>query len=73
MNERIYMVASNNARRLVMASSPAQALRHVAQAQYEVKPANALEVAELMGAGSRVERAGNADQASLELSVVADA
>ena len=57
MSKRIYTVnnKADGSRRLVMAMNPAQALRHVAHAQYEVKSTTAVEVAELMGSGAKVE------------------
>ena len=57
MTQRIYTVhnKTDGSARLVMAGNPAQALRHVAHAQYEVKAATATDVAALMGAGVKVE------------------
>lgn len=69
MSKRIYTVnnKADGSRRLVMAMNPAQALRHVAHAQYEVKSTTAVEVAELMGSGAKVEAAGEPEQEELTL------
>lgn len=57
MSQRIYTVnnKTDGTSRLVMATNPSQALRHVAHAQYDVKAASATDVAALMGAGTKVE------------------
>lgn len=57
MTQRIYTVKNkaDGTSRLVMATNPSQALRHVAHAQYDVKAATATQVAELMSAGAKVE------------------
>ncbi len=68
MQQRIYIVNDKqaNASRLVRAGNPAQALRHVAHARFDVKAANALEVADLMGSGVELEKSTDApDQLSL--------
>lgn len=57
MITRIYMV-SNKAdatHRLVRASNPSQAMRHVASNMFDVKAATANAVAQLMGAGVKLE------------------
>jgi hypothetical protein len=66
---RIYTIKgkADGAPRLVMAANPSQALRHVASAQYEVKAAGALEVADLMSGGAKVEKAGDQDHQQLPL------
>jgi len=68
MQQRISIVNEkpSGAARLVMAGSPAQAIRHVANARFDVKAANAVAVAELMAGGAELEKAGeNADQLEL--------
>lgn len=57
MQQRIYAVTakSNGAARLVLAQSPAQAIRHVANDLFEVKAASAAVVARLMSAGAKLE------------------
>lgn len=69
MSDRIYTVKNkaDGSSRLVKALNPAQALRHVAHAQYEVKSTKPLEVAELMGSGIKLEAAGEPDQEELAL------
>lgn len=59
---RIYVVlqrgtADQDGHRLVEATSAAQAIRHCAQAQYEVKAATPKDIAGLMGSGIAVEKA----------------
>ncbi len=55
---RIYMVTAQNAdSMLVKATNQAQALRYVARSIYSVRAATALEVAEEMEAGRKVEDA----------------
>ncbi len=55
---RIYIVtAANGDAMLVKATNQAQALRHVARSIYSVRAATALEVAEEMQAGQKVEDA----------------
>lgn len=55
---RIYIVtAANGDSMLVKATNQAQALRHVARSIYTVRAATALEVAEEMGAGQKIEDA----------------
>lgn len=56
--QRIYIVtAANGDSMLVKATNQAQALRHVARSIYTVRAATALEVAEEMQAGQKVEDA----------------
>lgn len=58
MTQRIYAVnnATGDKTRLVLAANPAQALRHVAHNQFNVKVANAIDVAKLMADGVTVEQ-----------------
>ena len=69
--QRIYIVtAKSGAKRLVQATNPAQALRHVASNEFGVQAAKAVEVAQLMSAGvvleqSRVDDLGG-EQLQLE-------
>lgn len=57
-NVRIYHVtATNGAIGLVKATNQAQALRHVARQVFTIKPATALEVADRMADGIKVEDA----------------
>jgi hypothetical protein len=58
MTQRIYSVTNtaDNNTRLVMASNPAQALRHVANNLFDVKAATAIDVANLMAKGAVVEQ-----------------
>lgn len=46
---------THSSTRLVDAANPAQALRHVTNAQFAVKAASAALVAKLMGAGIKLE------------------
>lgn len=57
MQQRIYAVTTkaDGSGRLVLAQTPAQAMRHVANDLFEVKAANAGTVAKLMGAGVKLE------------------
>lgn len=55
---RVYIVqALNGDAQLVKATNQAQALRHVARSIYTVRAASALEVAEEMEAGQKIEDA----------------
>jgi hypothetical protein len=58
MTERIYAVnnTTGDKTRLVLAANPAQALRHVARDQFDVKVASSLDVARLMAGGVTVEQ-----------------
>lgn len=58
MQQRIYVVTekSTNVSRLIEAGLPAQALRHVANDLFDVKPANTYDVAKLIGAGVKIEK-----------------
>lgn len=60
MSTRIYIVShkQNGIKRLVLAGSQAQAVRHVAASTYEVSVASALDVAHYMKAGITVEDCG---------------
>jgi hypothetical protein len=57
MQTRIYAVTSktDGKSRLVEAATPAQAMRHVAHDLFDVQPANARKVAELMTSGVTLE------------------
>jgi hypothetical protein len=59
MTQRIYTVKSHNSdhTHLVMATSQAQALRHIAGKNYDVEVAKAVDVAVLMKVGVEVEQA----------------
>lgn len=54
-DQRIYKVTGINASYLVQASSQAQALRHVAGKEYQVEVAKAVDVAQIMTKGGKVE------------------
>jgi len=55
---RIYIVtAANGDSMLVKANNQAQALRHIARSIYTVRAASALEVAEEMSVGQKIEDA----------------
>jgi len=55
---RIYIVtAANGDSMLVKANNQAQALRHIARSIYTVRAASALEVADEMSAGQKIEDA----------------
>jgi len=58
MQQRIYAVTSKTdlTGRLVLAQTPAQAMRHVANDLFDVKAANATTVAKLMGSGVKLEQ-----------------
>jgi hypothetical protein len=61
-NNRIYLVSTTSpiegeSDRMVMATNPAQAMRHVAKSRYSIKPATAIDVARRMIAGALVEDA----------------
>lgn len=59
MDTRIYVVRNSaGAARLVQAPNPAQALRHVTKQEFTVRAATAIEVANLMSAGAKLELAG---------------
>ena len=68
MQQRIYIVKDKRSDqpRLVMAPNPAQALRHITHSLFEVKAANATEVAELMTADVPLEKS-KADQVTGDL------
>lgn len=56
--QRTYVVSSDREQRLVIATSQAQAIRHVVSRTYHAAPADGITVAELLEAGVTVERAG---------------
>ena len=68
MSQRIYAVSNkaDGSTRLVKATNPSQALRHVANAQFDVKAATATQVADLMVAGAKLEQAAAAVDATEE-------
>lgn len=56
---RTYLVKPQDGQpRLVEATNPAQALRHVAKDAFTVKVAGGLDVAKAMEAGAKLEQAG---------------
>lgn len=57
---RLYEVNDTKAAttRLIEATNPAQAMRHIAASRFTVEVPNTLRVAELMQAGVKVEKAG---------------
>jgi hypothetical protein len=55
--QRTYIVTSTQGKRLVVASSQAQAIRHVVAQDYQAESADGLQVAEMMSAGIKLERA----------------
>lgn len=63
---RIYVVIQGDEKRLVEASSSAQAIRHCVKDKYSAKVATPKELAGLMSGGLQVERAGEGAQASEE-------
>ena len=64
---RIYIVtAANGDSMLVKATNQAQALRHVAKSIYTVRAATALEVAEEMQAGQKIEDATKEPESTTE-------
>lgn len=66
--QRIYKVTNGENAYLVQASSQAQALRHVAGKHYSVEVAKAVDVAQLMGKGAKVEAAvPSVEQGQLEI------
>ena len=67
MSQRIYKVTSGEVSHLVQATSQAQAIRHVAGKLYSAEVAKAIDVAQLMSKGVKVEVATVAvDQQVLE-------
>jgi ribosome biogenesis SPOUT family RNA methylase Rps3 len=65
--QRIYKVTGNGAEHLVQATSQAQALRHVAGKQYAVDVAKAIDVAQLMSKGIKIELASAPAPEQLEI------
>ena len=57
MDKRIYKVTDDQNAHLVMATSQAQALRHIAGKTYKVEIAKAIDVAEMVRNGTPVENA----------------
>jgi hypothetical protein len=52
---RIYIVTNKGQKQLVQAASQAQALRHVASKEYLVEIAKAVDVAQIMSNGAKIE------------------
>lgn len=70
MSKRIYVVSTPAGKRLVRATSPAQAVRHASGSIITAKVAEQDEIAELCGGGMKVENAGETpdqDQGDLPL------
>lgn len=67
---RIYRVQDGDAVRLISATNPAQALRFLAGQRYQIRPASAIDVADLMTRGTKVE-AATADAAESPAEVAA--
>lgn len=62
-SKRIYIITDKHGHsRLVEATNPAQALRHVANDMYAVRPAGTYDVARLVKDGAPVEQASGAEQ-----------
>lgn len=61
MVTRIYVVMSGDERRLVDATSSAQAIRHCVKNRYAAKPATPKEIAQFMRNGVSVEAATETD------------
>ncbi len=59
MQTRIYVVMTGEDRRLVEASSAAQAIRHCVRGVYTAKVAATKELAQMMAAGMKVEVASD--------------
>ena len=57
-NTRIYTVIDGENQRLVRAASPAQAVRHVANNQFDVRVSTQTDLENLINAGVKVETAG---------------
>ena len=57
MSKRIYLVTDTSNKRLVSASSQAQAIGHVVRAQFKATVATQSQLVELLGAGVKVEHA----------------
>lgn len=66
MDQRIYKITNNNEVYLVQANSQAQALRHIAGKHYTVEVAKAIDVAQLMSKGVKMEVALAPEQGQLE-------
>jgi hypothetical protein len=65
--QRIYIVtAADGNATFVRAGNQAQALRYVARAAYTVRVATAIEVADVMDAGQKIETAFEADDAPFD-------
>lgn len=55
---RVYLVTNGDTKKLVEASSQAQALRHVVRSQFTVTVPTTLDLVVLMQGGAKVEKAG---------------
>lgn len=66
MQDRIYAVTNKQtgATRLVVASNPAQATRHVVAEMFDVKAATAVTVGSLMSQGVQLEHSTKQEQAA---------
>jgi hypothetical protein len=75
MQQRIYAVTTkaSGTGRLVLAQSPAQAMRHVANDLFEVKTANSHAVARLMSAGVKLEQSVAQEDAASNVTPIAQA
>ena len=63
-DQRIYKVTNGDKTYLVQAVSQAQALRHIAGRLYSVEVAKAIDVAQLMAAGTTLETAASIPEQS---------
>lgn len=57
MQTRIYVVIHDDEKRLVEATSAAQAIRHCVRPRYNARAASPKDVATMLASGARVERA----------------
>ncbi|PRD64151.1 hypothetical protein [Malikia granosa] len=64
MSTRIYVVTDqeSQAKRLIRASSQAQAIRHVAQSRFDIQAASQDDLVKLLAAGQAVESATQATE-----------
>lgn len=68
MKKRIYAIKNKETAetRLVLAITASQAVRHIVDGEYEIKPCSAVDVAHHMAEGVKLEEAG-ADQLPLPI------
>ena len=59
----VYIVESGDDKHLVAASNKSQAVRHVTTSTISVRVAKPLDVAQMIGAGIKLETAGQTDEA----------